>query len=154
LILVLAPCRLLGFTPVGRDHGSEVYPLPYADGSVTEIRASHVLEHFPHGQVADVIKDWVRCLKKGGKLKIAVPDFQKIAEDYLAGKHAPHEGYLVGGQADQNDYHKAVFDRERLRHLLSDAGLVLISPWTSEIQDCAAYSISLNLEVASRIVLP
>jgi hypothetical protein len=39
-----------------------------------------------------------------------------------------------------------MFDRERLRKLLADAGLVLISPWKSEIDDCAAYPISLNLE--------
>ena len=33
-----------GFIPLGRDHGSEIWPLPYADESVDEIRASHVLE--------------------------------------------------------------------------------------------------------------
>ncbi|MCS3690942.1 methyltransferase domain-containing protein [Bradyrhizobium elkanii] len=141
-----------GFVPVGRDHGTEIFPLNYADGSVDEIRCSHALEHFPHAQIPEVIKDWVRCLKKGGKLKIAVPDFGKIAEDYLAGKPAPYEGYVVGGQIDQNDYHKALFDRERLRKLLADAGLVLTRPWTSEIEDCAAYPISLNLEARKPFV--
>src|SRR6185437_6608660 len=70
-----------GFIPLGRDHGSEIFPLPYGDETVDEIRASHCLEHFPHGQVAAVLKDWVRALKKGGRLRIAVPDFKKIAED-------------------------------------------------------------------------
>lgn len=135
-----------GFIPVGRDHGSEIFPLAYADGSVAEIRASHVLEHFPHGQLADVVKDWVRALKKGGTLKIAVPDFRKIAEGYVQGQQAPYEGYLLGGQVDPNDFHKSLFDRNRLRQLLADAGLVLTRPWVSEIEDCAAYPISLNLE--------
>jgi hypothetical protein len=135
-----------GFVPVGRDHGSEIFPLAYADGSVSEIRCSHALEHFPHSQTDAVIKDWVRCLKKGGKLKIAVPDFKKIAEGYLAGDAQPHELYMMGGQVDKNDFHHSMFDREKLRTLLAGAGLVLTRPWTSEIEDCAAYPISLNLE--------
>ena len=60
--------------------------MPYADESVDEIRASHVLEHFPQAQLPAVIADWVRALTKGGKLKIAVPDFAKIAEGYLKGE--------------------------------------------------------------------
>lgn len=135
-----------GFVSVGRDYGTEIYPLAYADGSVDEIRASHVLEHFPHGQVEAVISDWVRALKKGGKLKVAVPDFRKIAEGYLAGAQAPHEGYLMGGQTDRNDYHQALFDRDKLRRLMAGAGLVMTRPWVSEIDDCASYPISLNLE--------
>ncbi len=135
-----------GFRPMGRDHGTEIFPLPYPDESVDEIRASHVLEHFPRAQLPAVIKDWVRALKKGGRLRISVPDFAKIAENYLSGKAEPHEGYLMGGQSDANDFHKSIFDRDRLRHLFADAGLVVVRPWKSEIDDCASYDISLNLE--------
>lgn len=135
-----------GFTPIGRDHGSEVYPLRYPDESVQEIRASHLLEHFPYRLLQDIVTDWTRCLKKGGKLRIAVPDFAKLAQGYLEGKAEPHESYIMGGQVDGNDFHKAMFDRDRLRSLLAGAGLVLIQPWTSEIDDCAAYPISLNME--------
>ena len=52
-----------GYTPIGHGHGSEIFPLPYADESVDEIRASHVLEHFPHGRLAEVLADWVRDRK-------------------------------------------------------------------------------------------
>jgi hypothetical protein len=135
-----------GFIPMGRDHGSEIYPLPYADESVDEIRASHVLEHFPYRALETVVADWVRCLKRGGRLQIAVPDFEKIAQNYLEGKYQPHESFILGGQQDANDYHKAMFDRDRLKKLLAGAGLVLIEEWKSEIADCAAYPISLNLE--------
>lgn len=135
-----------GFIPLGRDHGSEVFPLPYADETVDEIYASHVLEHFPHNQVEAVLKDWARALKKGGRLRIAVPDFAKIAQSYLEGKAAPHQSWLLGGQTDADDYHKAMFDRERLRQLFAACGLVIVRPWTSEIEDCAALDISLNLE--------
>ena len=73
-------------------------------------------------------------------------DFELIAKNYLEGVQQPSESFILGGQQDANDYHKSMFDRDRLRKLLADAGLVLIVPWKSEIADCAAYPISLNLE--------
>lgn len=146
LDLGAGPISPEGFTPLGRAHGSEIFPLPYGDGTVSEIRASHVLEHFPHRQLADVIKDWVRALKPGGSLRVAVPDFKVIAEKYLSGEALPAESYVMGGQVDGDDFHRAMFDRDKLRTLFANAGLVLVRPWTSELDDCAAYPISLNLE--------
>src|SRR4051812_8339039 len=71
-----------------------IYPLPHVDGSVDEIRASHVLEHFSHREIGNVLADWVRALKPGGVLKIAVPDLKFIAERYLAGAEMPVQQYL------------------------------------------------------------
>lgn len=135
-----------GYKPLGHRFGTEIFPLDCPDASVDVIRASHVLEHFPNQKVADVVKDWVRALKPGGVLRIAVPDFGEIATRYLAGDQMPTGSYVMGGQEDADDYHKALFDRGRLRKILSDAGLVLLRPWRSEIDDCASYPISLNIE--------
>lgn len=134
-----------GFQNFDRKTGQEIFPLAVPDGSVDEIRASHVLEHFPHGQIAAVLADWVRALKPGGTLKIAVPDFEVIVGQYQAGAQIPVQGYLMGGQVDGDDYHKAIFDRDELYQMLRKAGLIAIRQWTSEIQDCAALPISLNL---------
>src|SRR3990172_6667131 len=138
-------CPLEGYENLDRKTGQEIYPLAVADGAAQEIRASHVLEHFPHAQVMAVLRDWVRALAPGGVLKIAVPDFQLIARQYLAGAPIPTEGYVMGGQVDAEDYHKALFDREALGDLLRLAGLVAIRSWASEAKDCAALPISLNL---------
>lgn len=137
-----------GFVPLGNVNGTQIFPLPsIPDASCNVIRASHVLEHFPHGQIALVLKEWVRCLKPGGVLKIAVPDFGKIAENYVAGTPQMTQGYVMGGQSDAADYHKAIFDRASLAQALAAAGLMLIRPWASELSnDCAALPISLNLE--------
>lgn len=135
-----------GFIPLGNINGTPIFPLQYADSSVDEIRASHVLEHFPHGQVVAVLKEWVRALKPGGVLKIAVPDFGKVAEGYVAGLPQLTEGYVMGGQTDAADFHKSIFDQAHLRKLLAGAGLMLIRDWQSELpDDCAALPISLNL---------
>lgn len=133
-----------GFLAVGRAHGTEVFPLAYPDNLADEIRASHVLEHFPHGQISAVLKDWFRVLKPGGLMKIAVPDFGKVAEAYVAGANFNAQGYVMGGQVDGSDFHQAIFDRDALRSALSASGLVLLGEWTSEIDDCAALPVSLN----------
>jgi SAM-dependent methyltransferase len=134
-----------GFVPLGNVNGSSIFPLPHADGSVSVIRASHVLEHFPHGQIAEVLKDWVRALKPGGELRIAVPNFEWIAENYVAGQPINTQGYAMGGQIDEADFHKAIFDKSSLTQQLAGAGLMLIREWKSELQDCAALPVSLNL---------
>ena len=141
--------KIPGFINIDRLNGQEAFPLPaYADGSVDEIRASHILEHFGHREVPDVLKEWVRVLKPGGVLRVAVPDF-----DYLV-QHRhdelPLESYLMGGQSDQNDYHKSIFSERKLRDLMRYVGLTDVTRWQSELQDCASLPVSLNLQGVKR----
>jgi predicted SAM-dependent methyltransferase len=112
---------------------------------IDEIRASHVLEHFPHGQTQEILDHWVSRLRPGGVLKVAVPDFGRIVQLYADPRELPIQGYVMGGQTDEHDFHKALFDEPVLRHLMAGAGLIDIRPWDSEIKDCAALAISLNL---------
>jgi len=140
--------------PTGLTRNGEVYPVVVNDskklagftiikeGEVDEIRASHVLEHFPHGQTLDILTHWACILAPGCWLKIAVPDFAKIAQWYLAeAEGLPLEGYCMGGQTDENDFHKAIFDERSLRRAFAQLGLVDIQHWTSEIEDCAALPV-------------
>ena len=134
-----------GFIPMGRYHGTEIFPLAVEDGSVDEIRASHVLEHFPTAQVSDVVQHWAAKLKPGGVLQIAVPDFAYIAQAYVEGQNLPIEGYTMGGQTDENDFHKALFDDHTLTDLFRGAGLTDIGRWDSDCEDCSRLPVSLNL---------
>ncbi len=138
-------CLLDGYVNLDCKFGQEIYPLPYADESVDEIRASHVLEHFEHSIVLHVVREWARVLKPGGVLKVAVPDFKWISENYLAGKNFPVQSYTMGGQIDADDFHKAIFDRDTLKAILNAAGLVDVQRWKSGAEDCASYDVSLNL---------
>lgn len=135
-----------GFLPRGNAHGSAIFPLSdIADGSCAVVRASHVLEHFPRQQIPVVLREWARVLAPGGELRIAVPDLKIVAERYLEGVNQPTEAFIMGGQVDAADYHQALFDAESLQRSLSAAGLMLIRRWDSELADCAALDISLNL---------
>lgn len=144
--------ELPGYEIVDRKNGDEAFPLtlhgqPVADNSVDRLYCSHVLEHFGHRETLDVLKEWVRVLKPGGILQVAVPDFHWCHVAYAQGrKDVPVEAYLYGGQTDENDFHKSAFTEESLRVLLHAAGLECVRKWKSTIQDCASLEVSLNLQ--------
>jgi SAM-dependent methyltransferase len=46
----------------------------YADESVDEILADDVLEHFPVDQTTDLLAEWRRVLRPGGRLTVRVPN--------------------------------------------------------------------------------
>ncbi len=52
----------------------------------------------------------------------------------------------MGGQIDEDDFHKSVFDEQRLRTYLANAGLVDVQKWESSNTDSASLAVSLNLE--------
>lgn len=139
---------LAGYVNLDRKRGEECYPLPeaIADESCDEIRASHLLEHFGHGIASAVVNHWVSKLKPGGVLKLAVPDFERIARAYMDGIPIDVQGYTMGGQVDEDDYHAAIWDREALIEVMLNAGLERIRPWTDDAGDCASLPISLNLQ--------
>lgn len=142
-----------GFIGVDRKFGGEAYPLRLNDGtvvadnSVDELRASHVLEHFGHNEVGNVVQEWVRALKQGGTLKIAVPDFSWIARAHIQKKQVPYWAYLWGGQSNPDDFHKCGFSRETLSSLMRQCGLRRVREWYSSIEnDGSSLPVSLNLE--------
>lgn len=141
------PNKLKGYDNIDLIDGKSAYPLKYDSESVDEIRASHILEHFGRNEVPQVLKNWVDKLRPGGVLKIAVPDFDKIAADYVARRKHDHpvDAYVLGGQSDENDFHRSMFNTQKLTSYLEKCGLVDIQAWESEVDDCASYDISLNL---------
>jgi predicted SAM-dependent methyltransferase len=139
---------LEGYVDIDKRKGTEVYPLSeYGDGTVEEVRASHILEHFSRSDVPSVLKEWVRVLQPGGVIKIAVPDFDWIAKKHIEDPEFDcTEGFVYGGPDNEFDFHKSLFTESKLRKLMADVGLVNIERWRSEIPDCAAYQVSLNLK--------
>ena len=140
------PVAIDGFVTVDRAVGSEAYPLAYPDGSVDEIYASHVLEHFSHDESEKAIADWVRALKPGGRIRISVPDWGALAKMYVDGKAANYSGYLMGRQTDSNDFHKSAYTFSGLRASMARAGLVGISEFAPEYDDCSRFPFSANAE--------
>ena len=135
-----------GYDNWDRKTGQEIYPLAAVDNSIDEIRCAHAIEHLPHGFVLDALKDWYRALKPGGIVKIAVPDFETVARDYLSGKDTQVQGYVMGGQHDADDFHCSVFDAEMLSEAMRHVGFRDIKRWPGDHDDCSTLPISLNLQ--------
>lgn len=131
-----------GWTAIDRKFGTEAFPLDYADNSVDEIRASHILEHLSFGDASKAMEEWTRVLKPGGRIRVSVPDVDKVLKSDP--KHRLF--YLMGGQMHENDFHRSAYDEDRLSRLLAQNGLERIEHWHSPNTDTAALPISLNLE--------
>lgn len=108
------------------DHVAPVDDLAFVeDGTVSLIYASHVLEHFGRHEYQDVLREWHRALKPGGVLRLGVPDFGACALLYADGKIPDLEmirGLICGGQKDDYDYHKIIFDEKSLSAALREIG--------------------------------
>lgn len=108
------------------DHVSTIDNLSFIpDGSVDVIYNCHVLEHFKRRDVDRVLKEWSRCLKPGGTLRISVPDFAKMCEVY---QRSNDLGLVIGALFGRQDYlyniHYNVFDFVTLSDVLQRVGFV------------------------------
>jgi SAM-dependent methyltransferase len=56
---------------------------PFADASAEEVLAVHVVEHFWRWEIRDVLREWVRVLKPGGRMVIECPNLQSACETFL-----------------------------------------------------------------------
>ncbi|HBH60222.1 MAG TPA: group 1 glycosyl transferase, partial [Nitrospiraceae bacterium] len=69
--------------------GDDVMPydlnagIPFEDGSFDAIYHSHLLEHLPRAYVPVFLKECNRVLKRGGTIRVAVPDLEQIVRIYL-----------------------------------------------------------------------
>ena len=70
--------------------------LPYPDGTVCEVLAEHVFEHFTFAEEAAVWQEMARVLRRGGLLTIEVPDFEWVCQTFLAAQDDWRAFYRVG----------------------------------------------------------
>lgn len=57
--------------------------IPFADNTFELVYHSHVLEHFLRADGERLISECYRVLKKGGVLRVAIPDLEQIARNYV-----------------------------------------------------------------------
>ncbi|WP_372786484.1 methyltransferase domain-containing protein [Phenylobacterium sp.] len=57
---------------------------PFEDATADEVMAIHVVEHFWRWEVLDILKEWVRVLKPGGKMILECPNLISACEAVLA----------------------------------------------------------------------
>lgn len=112
-------------------------PLPFPDGSVDCVYASHAFEHFSYPEpMLSILRECHRVLKPGGTLSVCVPNAAFWVEAYLKGEYpdrpaadfcqsALHKNSrmdILNYTAYMGGEHKHMFDPEGLLSILSKAG--------------------------------
>jgi predicted SAM-dependent methyltransferase len=125
--------HLPGFLHVDRDaydhidHVADISQLPFlASDSVDLIYCCHALEYFDRFEIPKVLGEWRRVLKKGGVLRLSVPDLDQVCRLYEM-KRDPKllYGFLYGHYAKGGAtpiYHKMIFNFESMQEFLHEAG--------------------------------
>lgn len=142
----------------GSDCVSDVSKLPFEDETVSEIYASHILEHFSHLRTPLVLKEWLRVLKRGSKAYISVPDFDAMAKLYWKEGMTDYiRNMLYGDQIYDRAYHYTAFTFGTLAFLCAQAGFAdvkRIKEMPYNVRDCSKNidnitrkPISINVEV-------
>ncbi|RLL51944.1 methyltransferase domain-containing protein [Mariprofundus sp. EBB-1] len=120
------------------------------DNSVSEIYACHILEHVERGEVVGVLREWARVLHPGGVLRLAVPDFEAVATEYLENRDLMNmQGLLYGGQTYDYNFHHVAFDFISVQSMLREAGFS-----KPERYDWRDFLPSENFDDYSRSYLP
>jgi predicted SAM-dependent methyltransferase len=117
-------------------YANAVKRMPYADGTVSVIYSSHMLEHLDRSEARRFMQECHRALAPGGMLRIAVPDLLPLARAYVAGGTA--DAFLAScvleldkprGLAAKLHYfffagreHHWMYDGASLSRLMSEAG--------------------------------
>jgi SAM-dependent methyltransferase len=106
--------------------------IPFRDSSVSYIYSSHTFEHFTYEESHAVARECFRVLKRGGILRIVVPDLGIMVRDYLADTADPMASHkfvsrllLAGSFRDflhAGAHHKQMFDPRSLTNMLREAG--------------------------------
>lgn len=101
--------------------------LPYKECEVSNIYASHILEHFWWMDTIRILKDWYRVIKKGGSLVIWTVDFDRVVYRLMTASNYKNmmidtNWRLFSKNEPDGNAHHAVFTRMFLSDLLKEVG--------------------------------
>lgn len=97
---------------------------------ITEIYACHILEHFPHKEIKEVLKGWYNLLQSNGVLLVSVPDFEVISNQYQQTKNIKELNEIIyGAQTYKENFHYHCWDFNSLKKDLTKAGFAEISKY-------------------------
>ena len=103
--------------------------------SVDKILGVQIFEHFEFEEAKDMLKGWIKLLKKGGSIQLHVPDTEGIIELYNEDRDSEWAiRQLYGSQKDEYALHRAGYTKESLCKVFKSVGLkqiVILPNWNS-----------------------
>lgn len=127
--------------PTRRGHEPDVlcdlHKLTFDDGSADEILSVHVVEHFWRWDVVDVLKEWARVLRPGGKIILECPNLAQACREFLAnpvpgasqGKDGQRTMWVFYGDPTWRDplmVHRWGYTPESLSAVMEEAGFIYV----------------------------
>lgn len=100
----------------------------FTDGSVAEVYAAHVLQHFGYQEeLPRALAEIFRVLAPGGTFRVAVPDLETLCLLFVEPmadlqQRADVMRVLYGEQTDAYDFHKVGLSEDLLLYFLEGAG--------------------------------
>jgi predicted SAM-dependent methyltransferase len=126
----------------------------FADASVSEIYASHVLEHLSYqSELPGALSGFLRVLLPGGVLRVSVPDLSTLCTLFTDPALPPQMRFHVmrmmyGGQVDASDFHRVGLSEDFLRAFLVNAGFSDIE----RVQDHGLFDDTSRLVFEGRLI--
>ena len=109
------------------DVQADLGALPYPDGSVAEVWASHCLEHMDAERIPDVLAEWYRVLAPGAPAIVSVPNMDYAARYWLHGSDRDAALQLVfGSPSEPGGLHRIGWSPRSFRAALESAGFVIV----------------------------
>ncbi len=119
--------------PEYADLVADIRKLPEIESnSADAVAAIHVMEHFYYWEVPEMIQEWKRILKPGGKLILEMPCLDKVLGYIVtcAQKNIPMDPYMTlysfyGDPGFKNPAmcHKWIWGKKHLEKMLEDQGM-------------------------------
>lgn len=107
----------------GVDVIADAHDLPFEDEHFDHVYSSHVIEHFSHREVKEVLEEWVRVLKKGGTFEIRCPDLRARAFLFAIRPGTENIRNIYGSQDYPENFHHCGFSSSLLKELLFESGI-------------------------------
>jgi predicted SAM-dependent methyltransferase len=108
----------------------------FEDNSADLIVATHVLEHVKRVDALKALKRWFSVLKKGGILRVAVPNIEEACKHYIYHKDlSVLHSIFWGSQFHDYDFHHTGWDFDTLSADLVKTGFIdvkIYDPWAVE----------------------
>jgi len=112
---------------VNPDICCDVCAVPFEPGTVDEIYAGHILEHFRFDEGQKALRYWLMLLKPGGKISITVPDYDYLVREYTEDPTPEslikfNDLFIYSGI--QPSPHQYAYSGSLLEKVMKDAGFV------------------------------
>lgn len=123
------------------DKFASAFDLDTIEGSIDEILAMQLFEHFTFAEGRELLDYWLKLLKPGGSVRLHVPDMQGIFDEYQEqGDINWTLRQIYGSQKNGFGLHHSGYTRETLASLMEDIGFVNIEQLPN-INSYAAFGI-------------